>query len=269
MTGDNTVIDLSVTDMAVAASLVLVSVGISIALKLNMEKKLALASVRTVAQLLLIGYVLQRVFEISTLPALIPVLLFMLLTAAHTAVGRPARTFTGLGPLALGTMAVTSLAVTITATGLIIGVEPWYRPAYLIPLLGMVLGNTMNGVSLATDHFLETLTERRHEVEMELAMGATRWEAARKPVADAVRRGMIPIINSMMVVGVVSLPGMMTGQILAGTDPAVAVRYQIMIMFMIASGASLGSMGMVLLSYRRLFNCRHQLLFERIRKRKP
>ena len=132
----------------------------------------------------------------------------------------------------------------------------------------MVLGNTMNGISLATDHFLETLSERRHEVEMELAMGATAWEAARRPVADAVRRGMIPIINSMMVVGVVSLPGMMTGQILAGTDPAVAVKYQIMIMFMIAAGASLGSMGMVLLSYRRLFNHRHQLLYDRIRKRK-
>lgn len=268
MQAENTVIDLSTGDVAVAASLVLVSGGISLALKLGIEKKLALASFRTVAQLLLIGFVLQKVFEISTLPALLPVILFMLLTAAHAAVGRPARTYAGLGPLAFGSMTVTSLAVTITATALIIGVEPWYRPAYLIPLLGMVLGNTMNGISLATDHFLETLSERRHEVEMELAMGATRWEAARRPVADAVRRGMIPIINSMMVVGVVSLPGMMTGQILAGTDPAVAVKYQIMIMFMIAAGASLGSMGMVLLSYRRLFNRRHQLLYERIRKRK-
>jgi len=265
---ENSVIDLSTTDVMIAAALVLISGGISVALKLKMEGKLALASFRTVAQLLLIGFVLQKVFEISTLPALIPVVLFMLLTAAHTAVGRPARTYAGLGPLAFCTMAVTSLAVTITATGLIIGVDPWFRPAYLIPLLGMVLGNTMNGVSLATDHFLETLSERRHEVEMELAMGATRWEAARRPISDSVRRGMIPIINSMMVVGVVSLPGMMTGQILAGTDPAVAVKYQIMIMFMIAAGASMGSMGMVLLSYRRLFNSRHQLLFGRIRARR-
>ncbi len=267
MSVENSVIDLSAGDVMIAAGLVLISGGISVALKLNMEKKLALASFRTVAQLLLIGFVLQKVFEISTLPALIPVVLFMLLTAAHTAVGRPARTYAGLAPLAFCTMAVTSLAVTITATGLIIGVDPWFRPAYLIPLLGMVLGNTMNGVSLATDHFLETLSERRHEVEMELAMGATRWEAARRPISDSVRRGMIPIINSMMVVGVVSLPGMMTGQILAGTNPAVAVKYQIMIMFMIAAGSSMGSMGMVLLSYRRLFNARHQLLFGRIKGR--
>lgn len=267
MPAENAVINLTPTDLAISAGLILTSAGISLALKLKMEKRLALASLRTVVQLLLVGFVLQRVFEINTLAALIPVLLFMMLIAAHTASGRPARTFRGLGPQAFVVMAVTSLAVTTTATGLIIGVEPWYRPAYLIPLLGMVLGNTMNGISLATDHFLESLHERSHEIEMELSMGATRWEAARRSLAEAVRRGMIPIVNSMMVVGIVSLPGMMTGQILAGADPAVAVKYQIMIMFMIAAGVSLGAMGMVLLSYRRLFNSRHQLLRDRIRKR--
>lgn len=261
---ENAVIHLSATDMAIAAGLVLVSAAISIALRLRMEKRLALASVRTVVQLLLIGFILHKVFEISTLPVLAPVILVMLLTAAHTAAGRPSRKYSGLGFLAFGVMSATSLVVTITATGLIIGVEPWFRPSYLIPLLGMVLGNTMNGVSLATDHFLESLSERKQEVEMQLAMGATRWEAARGSVAEAVRRGMIPIINSMMVVGIVSLPGMMTGQILAGADPTMAVRYQIMIMFMIAAGASAGSMGMVLFSFRRLFNSRHQLLSERI-----
>ena len=254
------VIDLSPWDVAISAALILVSAGISIALGLKMEKRLAYASIRTVVQLLLVGFVLQRVFEINTVIALLPVVLFMLVIAAHTASGRPAFRFRGMGMLSFSVMTVTSLGVTITATGLIIGVEPWFRPSYLIPLLGMVLGNTMNGVSLATDHFLESVKEKGHEIEMELALGATRWEAARRPVAEAVRRGMIPIVNSMMVVGVVSLPGMMTGQILAGSDPTVAVKYQIMVMFLIAAGASMGAMGMVLLSYRKLFNCRHQLL---------
>lgn len=254
------VINLSPWDVAISAALILVSAGISIALGLKMEKRLAYASVRTVVQLLLVGFVLQRVFEINTVIALLPVVLFMLVIAAHTASGRPAFRFRGMGMLSFSVMTVTSLGVTITATGLIIGVEPWFRPSYLIPLLGMVLGNTMNGVSLATDHFLESVKEKGHEIEMELALGATRWEAARRPVAEAVRRGMIPIVNSMMVVGVVSLPGMMTGQILAGSDPTVAVKYQIMVMFLIAAGASMGAMGMVLFSYRKLFNCRHQLL---------
>lgn len=254
------VINLSPWDVAISAALILVSAGISIALGLKMEKRLAYASIRTVVQLLLVGFVLQRVFEINTVIALLPVVLFMLVIAAHTASGRPAFRFRGMGMLSFSVMTVTSLGVTITATGLIIGVEPWFRPSYLIPLLGMVLGNTMNGVSLATDHFLESVKEKGHEIEMELALGATRWEAARRPVAEAVRRGMIPIVNSMMVVGVVSLPGMMTGQILAGSDPTVAVKYQIMVMFLIAAGASMGAMGMVLFSYRKLFNCRLQLL---------
>ena len=260
-------INLSPWYVAISAALILVSAGISIALGLKMEKRLAYASIRTVVQLLLVGFVLQRVFEINTVIALLPVVLFMLVIAAHTASGRPAYRFRGMGMLSFSVMTVTSLGVTITATGLIIGVEPWFRPSYLIPLLGMVLGNTMNGVSLATDHFLESVKEKGHEIEMELALGATRWEAARRPVAEAVRRGMIPIVNSMMVVGVVSLPGMMTGQILAGSDPTVAVKYQIMVMFLIAAGASMGAMGMVLFSYRKLFNCRHQLLGSRLTTR--
>ncbi len=102
---------------------------------------------------------------------------------------------------------------------------------------------------------------------MELALGATRWEAARGPIAEAVRRGMIPIINSMMVIGIVSLPGMMTGQILAGADPLEAVKYQIMIMFMLAAATSVGCMVMAILAYRRLFSRKHQLLTERIQRR--
>jgi putative ABC transport system permease protein len=111
------------------------------------------------------------------------------------------------------------------------------------------------------------LAERRAEVEMELSHGATRWEAARTPLRDAVRRGMIPIINAMMVVGLVSLPGMMTGQILAGADPLEAVKYQVVIMFMIAGATSMGCIGMALLVYRRLFNEKHQLRADLILRR--
>jgi putative ABC transport system permease protein len=164
-------------------------------------------------------------------------------------------------------MAASSLMITVTATRLIVGVTPWFAPHYLIPLLGMVLGNTMNGISLSIDHLLESLSERRAEVEMELALGASRWEAARGPLSQAIRRGMIPITNTMMVVGIVALPGMMTGQILAGADPLVAVKYQIMIMFMIAAGTALGSMTASLLAYRRLFNSKHQLRSELILRR--
>jgi putative ABC transport system permease protein len=138
----------------------------------------------------------------------------------------------------------------------------------VIPLLGMVLGNSLTGVSLAMDSLLTDLDEHKDRIEMELSLGASRWEAARDPLSEAVRRGMIPILNSMTVVGIVSLPGMMTGQILEGASPLSAVKYQIVVMFMLAASTSLGSMGVALFVYRRLFDDRHQLRVERIQKRK-
>ena len=105
------------------------------------------------------------------------------------------------------------------------------------------------------------------QVETLLALGATRWEASRTAIQQAVRTGMIPTINTMMIVGLVSLPGMMTGQLLAGMDPLDAVKYQIVIMFLIAAGTSLGTFSIVLLGYRRLFTLDHQFLPERLVKR--
>ncbi|CAN0600369.1 unnamed protein product, partial [Laminaria digitata] len=164
--------------------------------------------------------------------------------AARAAVTHSARRIPGATWLALLTLLITGLSITGAVTQLVIGVEPWYRPQYLIPLLGMLLGNSLTALSLAIDHFLEQLDLRRDEVESDLAMGATRWEAARDPMREAVRKGMIPIINAMSVVGLVSLPGMMTGQILAGADPLGAVAYHILIMFMIAASTALSSIAM-------------------------
>ena len=141
------------------------------------------------------------------------------------------------------------------------------------PLLGMILGNTLNGVSLGLDRLGSELVGKRDQVEALLALGATRWEAARRPSSRRCKTGLIPTINAMMVVGIVSLPGMMTGQLLAGTSPVEAVKYQIVIMFLIASGTALGTVSVVLLSFRRLFNEDHQfvdaLLEERASKSTP
>ena len=121
-----------------------------------------------------------------------------------------------------------------------IRIHPWYEPQYAIPILGMILGNTLTGVSLGIERMTEELTAGRGAVEMSLALGATRWEAAQGPARQAVRAGMIPTLNQMAVVGLVSLPGMMTGQVLAGQSPLQAVRYQIVIMFLIAAASALG-----------------------------
>jgi putative ABC transport system permease protein len=125
----------------------------------------------------------------------------------------------------------------------------------------MILGNTLNGISLGLERLGEELAAHRDQVETLLALGATRWEAACQPIRRAVRTGMTPTLNGMMVAGIVTLPGMMTGQLLAGVSPIEAVKYQIVILFLLASAAALGTVGAVLLGFRHLFNAHHQFLY--------
>ena len=258
MTGP--LIQLGPWDLALAALLLVAPAAISIALRLGLERRLAVAGVRTVLQLAFIGLVLEWVFALDRWYWVVPVLLVMLVAAARAAVQRSRRRFSGAYLAAFGSLVLATGTVTFVSTELIIGVDRWYQPQYVIPLLGMLLGNGLTGISLALDRLLGDLVERRPAVEARLALGAPLWTALRPWVADAVRTGLIPIINSMMIVGLVSLPGMMTGQILAGADPADAVAYQILIMFMIAGATAVGTILLCLVAYRVLADP-----FERVR----
>jgi len=257
-------LDLGFLDLLLAVFLIVGAGLISFLLRLGLERRLAWASLRTVLQLLMVGWVLKFIFGLESPWAVLALMMLMAFAAARVALDRPSRRVRGSGVLAFASLTASAFFTTFSVTTLVIGVEPWYEPRYLIPLLGMVLGNSMNGISISLDALLERLSERADEVELELSLGASAWEAARRPMREALRRGMIPILNTMMVVGIVSLPGMMTGQILAGADPMLAVKYQILIMFMIAAATSTGSMLMVLLSARRLFSREHRLLRDRI-----
>jgi putative ABC transport system permease protein len=191
-------------------------------------------------------------------------MLFMTLMGGTVSLRRVHFRYPGIWLSSLISVWASSWVMAAVALFAIVPARPWYSPQYAIPLLGMILGNTLNGISLGLDRLGGELSTKRGQVETLLALGATRWEAARQPVQQAVRTGMIPLINSMMVVGIVSLPGTMTGQLLVGVSPLQAVRYQIVIMFLIASGTALGTVGVVLLSYRRLFNSSHQFLYQLI-----
>jgi putative ABC transport system permease protein len=250
--------------LALSALLILVNVGLSAALRLGLGRSLLVASLRMVVQLLLVGFVLEWLFHQDQAPLIVLVGAAMAMIAGVSAVQRTRQRFAGiyLNSL-LSVMASSALVTGLAVTGLI-RPEPWYNPQYLIPLLGMVLGNTLNGISLGLDRFMEGLRSGRDQVETDLALGATRWEACQTVVRDAIRVAMIPTINSMMVMGLVSLPGMMTGQILQGAAPAAAVRYQIVILFMIASATALGVFGVVGLAYRRLTSADHQLRLDRL-----
>jgi putative ABC transport system permease protein len=261
-------IQISNGQLALAAALILINVILSIVLRLGLERRLAIASVRMIVQLLLVGYVLEWVFTLRNPLWVLLVALAMTAMAGASAVDRTRRRFRRIYWNSFFSILTSSFLVTGLAVSGIIRVEPWYDPQYVIPLLGMVLGNALTGISLALDRFTEDLASRRDQIEAFLALGATRWEAAHKPIQEALWTGMIPTINSMLVMGLVSLPGMMTGQILAGASPIDAVRYQIAIIFMIASGTALGTISVVLLTFRVLFNQEHQLRLERLHKTK-
>ncbi len=260
-------LDLSYAQVAIAAALILVNGVISIAMGLGLERRLFVAAVRTVVQLLLVGLVLGWVFAAGQWYVVLAIGCGMTLVAGLAAVGRSERGYRGIRVDSILSMWASSWTITAIALLAVVRVEPWFGPQYAIPLLGMILGNTLNGISLGMDRLTDELDQRRDRVDALLAMGASRREAAREAIQNAVRTGMVPTINSMMVVGIVSLPGMMTGQLLGGVPPAEAVKYQIVIMFLIASGTALGTVSAVLLGYRRLFNTRHQFLHDHICRR--
>ena len=258
-------IELSNFEVALAGLLILINGGISVWLRLGLERSLLIASLRTVIQLMLVGLVLQWVFHNDEWPIVVALMIFMTIIAGFTAGQRSERRYAGVLIDTLLSVWVSSWAITAFALFAVMsGTEKWYQPQYAIPLLGMVLGNTLNGISLGLSTYTDSLVRGRREIESSLSLGASRWEAALPATRHALRTGMTPIINSMMIVGLVSLPGMMTGQLLAGTSPLQAIRYQIVIMFLIASGTALGTTGIVLLSFLRLFNSDHQFLRDKL-----
>jgi putative ABC transport system permease protein len=151
-------------------------------------------------------------------------------------------------------------ALTLIYTNLLI-IQPdtWYQPQYLIPLGGIVLGNAMNGCAIAGERLVSTITSSRLEIETHLSLGATPQQAVAGYRKDAIRAGLIPTLNQMMVVGIVTLPGIITGQLLSGIDPLNAASYQILIMFMIATTNLTTTILVTRGIYRQFFNAQAQL----------
>jgi len=260
------VIDLSWWQLAMAASLVVALAVCSHLARLGVGKDVMIAGIRTVIQLALIGLVLEALFAAAALKWVALMAVIMLLVAGREVMARQKRRLTGGWAFSIGTasMFLSSFAVTVLTLVVIIGPDPWYTPQYAIPLLGMMLGNTMTGVALGLDRLTETVWRQRAVIENRLMLGQT-WQTAVGDIRrEAMRSGMIPTINAMAAAGVVSLPGMMTGQILAGSPPALAVKYQILVMFTITVGTGFGTVAAVMAGSRRLFDDRERLRVDRL-----
>ncbi len=259
-------ISLSYWDLALAAVLILANGLISLWFRLGLEKSLLINTARMLVQLSLIGFVLKFIFAQASPLWTIGWAVLMILVAGREVMARLTTRLKGWWGYGIGTttMFFVSSFTTLLAVGVIIGPDPWYAPRYILPILGMVLGNTLSGISLGLETLITTLKRERSSVEARIALGHKRFEAIDEPLRQALKTGMMPIINAMAASGIVSLPGMMTGQIMAGADPVEATKYQILIMFLIAGATASGTLLAVAGSAYRLTDDRGRLRLDRL-----
>ncbi len=261
-------ITLSTFDLALSAALVLVLAGLCFQLRLGIAGQILVAALRCGIQLILIGLVLKAVFANVHLGWVTLIATAMVLVAGREVHARQRRKFRGGWGIGLSSLSllVSAFVLATLALGVIVDAEPWYTPQYAIPLLGMLLGNIMTGVALGLDRLTDTVWEQRAVIENRLMLGESWSESISDLRRGALRSGLIPMLNSMAAAGIVSMPGMMTGQILAGSPPLEAVKYQIMILFLITVGTGLGTLSAVYAGSRRLFDQRERLRLDRLRE---
>ena len=261
------VIALGASDLAVAASLVVLDAGVSVLLKLNLHRQLLWAAARMVVQLVIVGYLLRFILALDDPAATFVIVALMAAIAAREIAARPERRFAGLsGFLVSGPSVILATFLTAgLALATAIRPHPWFDPRYAIPLAGIILGSVLNAGSLALDSLLSGVRRERSAIEAQLGLGRPFRQATAPLLRESVRRGLLPIINQMSAAGLITLPGIMTGQIIAGMDPVEAVKYQILLMFLLAGASGLTALSISLLALRRLTDDRQRLRLDRLR----
>ncbi len=260
-------IELSYGDLALASGFLVLNGALSVWLGLGLERRLAVAAVRMFVQLTLVGLLLKVLFAMTAPWLIAALLVVMVLVAGREARARQEsalRGWWGYG-IATGAIALAGGMVGAVALGVVVRPDPWWSPQYALPLMGMILGNAMTGVSLVLDNLHRAVRREARAIEARLMLGETGWVAMQPFMRAALRAGFMPLINAMAVMGVVSLPGIMSGQILAGADPEEAVKYQILVMLLIAGASGTGILLAALGSYRRLSDNRDRLRPDRLR----
>lgn len=251
---NNGIIDIGMGQLAFSLLFVALAGAASFVYRLGLGRDLLIGSIRAIAQLLLMGYALTFIFELEYALLVVGVYLFMIVFSTRIIRGRVREKDVNYMLPTLASMLIGYVLVTMYVTGVIIQADPWWKPQYFLPIGGMVIGNSMSALAIALERLFSELRTRRGEVEMRLALGADVNEASHDMYKNALKAGMIPSINSLMGVGVVSIPGMMSGQIVAGADPLMAVRYQIVIMLMIVGATAISSVVVLHLVRKRCFS---------------
>ena len=258
---------MSAWELGIASVLVLSSAGLSMLLSLGVHRQLLVSAGRMTVQLLIVGFFLKQLFAIDSPWATAGVILVMVLAASREVGSRQERRLKGWWHFGVGgiTVSLSTIGITLLALTTTLKPTPWYAAQYSIPLTGFILGTVMNAASLALNSLFGTVARERGAIEARLALGATRYEAFREVTRRAVKAGVLPMMNQMAAAGIITMPGIMTGQLLAGMEPADAARSQILLMFLLAGASFCATTVAVFLAVRRLTDDRDRLRLDRLR----
>jgi putative ABC transport system permease protein len=248
-------ISISLGEVAASLALIAVAIAVSFWRRAELEKDIAIAVVRSFIQLTAIGYVIQAIFDSDSLWLVAALLAGMVGFGTWTARGRAKGVPGATGPILL------ALAVAAAVTlGLVVALGVFKaEPRYLVPVGGMVIGNSMTAVAVALNRLADEMHDGRRQIEAMLALGATSFQAARATVARSLRSGMIPLVDSTKTTGIVFFPGTMVGMLLAGAEPVDAVRLQVVLLWVLLGAVGLAGLIATSLGYRGFFTDAHQL----------
>ncbi|KIL50925.1 ABC transporter permease [Jeotgalibacillus campisalis] len=249
-----TYLTLSITLIFVVIPLVL-----SKTLRLGLEKDTIVATVRSIIQLLAVGFILKFVFDSDSLIYIFLMVTLMIIVATHNA-KRKGASIKGI----TWKVGLTLVLIEVLTQSILLGFQITPPTAqYIISISGMVIGNSMVLAILFLNRFTSEIEAHQEQTELVLSLGGTPKQAIHSQLIKSIKASMIPTIESQKTVGLVQLPGMMSGQIIAGADPIQAVQFQLLIMFLLLTTAAVTSTMLGFLSYPTLFNNRMQLLKNR------
>ncbi|MBC1241498.1 ABC transporter permease [Nostoc sp. 2RC] len=253
-------IELDFVDLGIALGLMAMAIGVSIWEKLGLELNLALVTGRTILQLLVLGYILDFIFALNNGWAVLAILAIMLTITAIVARNRISQKIPYVLPLVWGAIFISTAVTVLYTSFLILQPNRWYEPQYVIPLAGIVIGNAMNAAAIAGERLVSTINSSHVEIETYLSLGATPEQAIAQYRKESIRAALIPTFNQMILIGMVAIPGITTGQLLAGVRPLDAISYEILITFLVAFANLLTTVLLTRGLCRQFFNSAAQLI---------
>ncbi|MFN7251579.1 MAG: ABC transporter permease [Anaerobacillus sp.] len=257
----NSTIDLMFWQVLAAYIFIVILLIIVRVKKIPREKEIVIATIRMTLQLILVGYILVYIFDYPNPLITIALFAIMLFFSIHNVYQRAKLELTTSLKRTIALSMFSGISVSlIFFVFLVLALSPWYDPRFFIPIAGMIIGNSMTGITLGVNNLLNSMQTQKAQIEAALILGAPPKIAVKKLLNQAFDAAMLPTINSMVGMGIIFLPGMMTGQILSGMSPLVAVNYQIAIMLGIVGSTSLSVIIFLHLGYKHFFNTRSQLL---------